>query len=549
MKKTLLFIVLLLTTFCMSNAQIKVLGITKKIVTPTGELGDPHKLPDKPTLEDEAASDDSSQGFEVPNADGVSIYYNYINNGTELEVTFRGMWYGHYNNEYSGTVVIPQEVTVGECTLKVTSIGNSAFSGCHDLTAVTIPNSVTSIGNYAFSDCRSLASVTIPDNVTSIGKWAFNSCSALTSFVIPDSVTVIEDYTFDSCSGLTSIHIPNSITSIGVSAFYGCGHLTSVTIPGNVTSIGDYAFSNCINLASILIPDNVTSIGDYGFAGCRSLASVIIPDSVLKIGNNAFYNCYGLTSVAIGNSVKDIGRWAFYGCTSLSEITLGNSVTNIGELAFSGCTSLSAITIPISLTKIEEQAFYGCSNLSAVYIMDMEAYCNIQFDGDFYRYHHLYLNGEIIRNLTIPEGVTSIGNYAFSKCLGIPSITIPNSVTSIGYETFAFCPGLKDVYCYAEQMPETGGNAFLYSNYEGATLYVPAASVVDYSSAEQWKDFGSIVALTHSSLMPSEVFVPIVTPHTNVTECYDLMGRRLQQTPREGIYIKNGKKYVNKLTR
>ena len=93
----------------------------------------------------------SAHDFEVKNADGVTIYYNYINNGTELEVTFRGSSY--YSNEYQGNVVIPEEVTYMNRTRKVTSIGNNAFYYCYGLTSVTIPNSVTSIGNNAFSNC------------------------------------------------------------------------------------------------------------------------------------------------------------------------------------------------------------------------------------------------------------------------------------------------------------------------------------------------------------------------------------------------------------
>ena len=118
----------------------------------------------------------SAHDIAVKNADGVTIYYNYINNGTELEVTFRGNSYDSYSKEYQGNVAIPEEVTYMNRTRKVTSIGDKAFYYCKGLTSVTIPNSVTSIGTSAFSGCSGLTFVTIPNSVTSIGSYAFRDC-------------------------------------------------------------------------------------------------------------------------------------------------------------------------------------------------------------------------------------------------------------------------------------------------------------------------------------------------------------------------------------
>ena len=157
--------------------------------------------------------------FSAENTDGVTIYYYYINDATELAVTYANANY----NSYSGSIVIPEEVTYMNRTRKVTSIGKNAFRYCNLLTSITIPNSVTNIGSYAFANCTGLTSIAIPNSVTNIGSYAFQNCNAL-----------------------TFVTIPNSVTSIGEWAFYNCSSLTSVTIPNSVTSIGEAAFSNCI---------------------------------------------------------------------------------------------------------------------------------------------------------------------------------------------------------------------------------------------------------------------------------------------------------------
>ena len=138
--------------------------------------------------------------IEVANSDGVTIYYKWANNNTELAVSCHGSYY-----YYSGNIVIPSSVVYNGNTYSVTSIGNSAFYECYGLTSVTIPNSVTSIGNLAFY-----------------------LCSGLTSVTIPNSVTEISDDAFYYCRSLTSVTIPNSVTYIGRDAFYGCDELTDV---------------------------------------------------------------------------------------------------------------------------------------------------------------------------------------------------------------------------------------------------------------------------------------------------------------------------------
>ena len=410
----------------------------------------------------------SAHDIEVKNADGITIYYNYINNNTELEVTYKGSYNNSYLDEYTGDIVIPVSVTYNGKTYSVTSIGQSAFYGCSGLISIDFPNSVTSIGNYAFNECSGLTSATIPNSVTSIGQAAFADCSGIASVTIGNSVMSIGGYAFSGCKKITSVTIPNSVENIGYYAFSRCSGLTSITIPNSVTSIGDAAFSSCPGLTSIKVQEGNTKYNSRNncnaivetssntlVTGCKN---TVIPNSVMSIGDCAFYSCSGLTSVDIPNSVTIIGSSAFSGCSSLTSITIPNSVTGIGDFAFARCSSLTSITIPSSLTSIGSSTFYGCSGLASV---------------------------------TIGNNVTSIGYGAFYGCSNLISIKIPESMTSIGEWAFSGCSALKNVYNGAT-IPQALASDPGF-NYTTATLHVPAGTKELYQAAEYWKNFSNIV--------------------------------------------------------
>ena len=210
--------------------------------------------------------------------------------------------------------------------------------------------------------------------------------------------------------------------------------------------------------------DAVIGIGDDAFYGCTGLTSVVIPDSVTGIGNEAFYYCTGLTSITIPDSVTSIGEYAFLDCTGLTSVTIGNGVKSIGSRAFSYCTGLTSIDIPDSVTSIGSYAFSVCTGLRSITVdTDNTAYKSI--DGNLYTKDGKtlvqYALGKTDSSFTIPDGVTSIGSYAFSVCTGLTSIVIPDSVKSIGSSAFSHCTGLTSIDI-PDSVKSIGERAFFY---------------------------------------------------------------------------------------
>ena len=469
--------------------------------------------------------------------------------------TMDDYYYYNYNNrpweDYEDSI---KTIVIND---GVTTIGDYAFDGCDNLTTVTIPDSVTTIGWSAFGDCDSLTTVTIPDSVTTIGQRAFGDCDSLTSVTIPDSVTYIGNYAFGGCTRLTNITvdsdnkyyssdeygvlfnknkttliqypigntresytIPDSVTTIGDYAFYYCDSLTSVTIGDGVTSIGYVAFCSCNSLTSVTIGDGVTSIGYAAFYDCDSLTSVTIPDSVTTIGDAAFLNCDNLTSVTIGNSVTTIGDSAFQYCKRLTSITVDSdnkyfSNDEYGVLFNKNKTTLiqypigntrESYTIPDSVTTIGDYAFYYCDSLTSVTIGD-----GVTSIG-----YAAFRDCDSLTSVTIPESVTTIGDSAFYNCSSLTSVTIPESVTTIGYSAFYDCYSLTSV-TIPESVTTIDDYAF-FCCYSLTDVY--------YSGTEaQWNTIG--IDSGNERLLNAKIhynncngYVGEITPPTCMTQGY-----------------------------
>ena len=384
------------------------------------------------------AEEDTAVAYSSSDTENWDAYdYRVLDDGT-IEIIY---YYG-----CDEVIIIPSEID----GRKVTGIKGFNLSNNENLKSITIPDSVTSIGDSAFSGCRSLTDITIPDSVTSIGCEAFYNCSSLTNITIPDGVTSIGDGTFYDCSSLTNITIPDSVTSIGCEAFYNCSSLTNITIPDGVTSIESETFYNCQSLSNIDISNSLISIGMDAFAHCKNLKNIKIPDSVTTIELGAFndtlwYNNQpdGLlyagkvlylykgempenTKITLKNDTSGIADNAFSYCTNLTNIKIPDSVTIIGAWAFFSCPNLTAIEIPSSVIGIGVYALLGCENLT-IY-------------GNIGSYAESYANINVIPFVDINKKITTLtskvdnisvkGTFDDGVILNVEKATVKNAVAA-----------------------------------------------------------------------------------------------------------------------
>ena len=370
-----------------------------------------------------------------------------------------------------------ESVDFGENS-KIGSIGTYAFGECTSLTTISIPDSVTvvhnyafygdaaitnspigvgsqlqTIGNYAFQGCQFPIS-TFPTNLTDIGSNAFADNKAITSLSFPEGIKRVENGAFAGCTNVTSIYIPETVEYTG-DAFRAATNLTTFTGP-TVSLDSIYRYS----LVTVVITNASTDAKDLTngsmFSGCTKLESITLPANLTSINGQTFRGCTALREVIFeGESqLQSIGVQAFYECTSLAEIDLPDTLTTIDNEAFQG-SGLTSITIPAGVNSLGRSAFFGCSKLESVVIGD-NSQLEVINDTMFYQCSEL-------ESIDFGENskIASINQQAFAGCSSLTSITIPDSVTTIGNYVFHQNTALTAIYIgVGSQLTSIGGFTF-----------------------------------------------------------------------------------------
>ena len=405
----------------------------------------------------------------------------------------------------------------------VTTIGRSAFFG-RKLESVQFPSSVTNIGGWAFAWCRDLK-LTIPDTVTQIDGDAFQSCFNLNVWLPRRFEGNLSPVVFRDCSNLT-VNYYDQVPVVAFRAEEGvveqreCLPGTKVGSLPSASTCEGYAFEGWWTAADgeqataeTVVTNDVTyyakwrgtaTVDSYTYtysvlngqaeigasnAWKRAISPsptghVTVPSSlggfpVVGIGAYAFESS-NLESVTIPEGVTGIGKNSFRFCANLESVTIPSGVARIDEYSFYYCTNLESVTIPSGVAKIGDFAFYGCSKLKGVHISDLVNWCRIAFGvlaSPLRQAHELYLNGERVTELVIPEGVTAIGADAFAGCSGLTDVTIPASVTNVGVDAFAACSNLTNIVVDPGNANYTSKSGLLLTK-DGRTLVQGVNGVV-----------------------------------------------------------------------
>lgn len=367
------------------------------------------------------------------------IYYEFSDNGEAMVTNAYGgilpAGMTSLPQSYSGSISIPEQVSHNGMNYHVTAIGENAFIGQSALQSVSMPNSVNAIGASAFRDCANLQTIQLSN-----------------------SLTKILDLTFYGCSSLKNIALPQSIQSIGKSAFRDCQALTSLMFNKELESIGNYAFHNSgLKSIDLSLCSSLTSISPSVFANNKQLTNVVLPANLSSLG-------YG----------------AFDGDESLSEVTFTTTTDHL---------------------TVSNNAFRGCTSLKKVFIADLKSWAQTNFmnpsANPLSMAHHLYLNGNELTKVELPQGTTIINNNAFYGFNSMTSLVIPSSVTQVGDNIFYGCTLLWDVYCKGSVPPVYVGTADasqMNEFFRIATLHIPAGSKKAYTNEEKkfWSRFTHI---------------------------------------------------------
>ncbi|MBR7133255.1 MAG: leucine-rich repeat protein [Clostridia bacterium] len=505
-------------TYTVSNNEVTVTGYTDDF---SGKLTIPSTLGGYPVISiGDSAFANCTALTNIILSDGVkSIGTSAFANCTGLTaINISGSVETIGSNAFSGCTRLIR-VTLNEGTK---SIGENAFASCENLVTIAVPSTVTEIGADAFLNCGDLRIVaindmtawcelsfenkisnplyyattlrldnetvvdlTVPEGTEFIGDYAFYNYARLNSVTLPDTVKNIGANAFYKCTGLCEIDFGNKIENIGVCAFYSCTSLVSVYIPDSVVSIGSFAFGECTSLSDLTIPfvgrsaEQGTWLDDIFSADGsvpRSLKSVTVSDNCDEINWGAFYNCRYIECLTLpfigGSATENTYLGYIFGDThglndsvpeALSKIIITNNCSKIYSDAFRNCRYIKEIVLPESITNIGCDAFYNCVSLEKVDITDITAWCNIDFVNEHSNpvcYGDLYLNGELLTDLTIPEKISKIKNYTFYNCSSLKDVTFGENVSEIGEYSFYQCTGINEV-----KLPDETNSIGVYAFY------------------------------------------------------------------------------------
>lgn len=350
---------------------------------------------------------------------------------------------------------------------------------------ITFAGDINTIPTEAFLVCTNLTSVQIPNTVKTIAERAFYGCNYMEKIVIPESVTTITETAFDGCSGeahifcnindkafvgalFTRVVLDNCVTTLGQECFMDCTELKEVVLSKGLTSIPYCAFQNTA-IESIIIPNTITVLEEGAFYQCGKLKHISLPDSVDVIGQAAFADCTSLTEIQMPTNMSSIGESAFSGCTSLIECIIPEGVTSIEEKLFHGCVNLKSLSLPSTLISLSG-AFYNCGKLTRLNLTDINIWLRLipknvsGFLGGQHPFSDspggdIYVNGELLTDLVIPNNILKINGYLFQNCTSLRSLTIGSRVTEIGDSAFNGCRNLSSI-TFSKSTTKYGNYAF-----------------------------------------------------------------------------------------